>query len=184
MKKPIEVPPLEDDPLLADVIEKNIHTLTRARLENLQERTREEKLADSITNFSGRMQFVYFHVVWFSLWIIVNSGWIGIQPFDPFPFGLLTMIVSLEAIFLATFVLISQNRMSVEADRRAELALHIGLLTEHEVTRVLQMLDAMEEKIGLDDNKDSDLVQLEKITKPEDVLAAIRRMEERVAAQK
>jgi len=184
MKKPIEVPPLEDDPLLSDVIEKNIHTLTRARLENLQARTREEGLADAITDFSGRMQFFYYHVVWFSLWIIVNTGWVGIQPFDPFPFGLLTMIVSLEAIFLATFVLISQNRLSVEADRRADLALHIGLLTEHEITRLLQMLDAVQQKMGIEHGEDSELVQLEKITKPEDVLAAIRRMEERVAAQK
>ncbi len=181
MKKPVEIPELEDDPMLADVIEKNINTLTRERLEKLGERTREESLADAITDFSGRMHFAYFHVIWFASWILINSGWISIPPFDPFPFGLLTMIVSLEAIFLATFVLISQNRLSVEADRRADLALHVGLLSEHEITRVLQMLDAVQQKLGIEHGEDSELAQLEKITKPEDVLAAIRRMEERVA---
>ncbi|NUM44480.1 MAG: DUF1003 domain-containing protein [Anaerolineales bacterium] len=177
-------PELENDPLLCDVIEQNIHNLTRLRLESMRERTPQEKMADAITVFSGRMQFVYFHVVWFGLWIIINNGWLGIQPFDPFPYGLLTMVVSLEAIFLATFVLISQNRLSAEADRRADLALHIGLLTEHEVTRVLQMLDAIQDKMGIDNDQDSELAQLEVITKPEDVLAAIHRMEERVSNHK
>ncbi len=181
--KPV-FPEFEDDPALADVIEKNIYNLTRLRVEGRSERTLQERLADGITAFSGRMQFVYFHVVWFAIWIMINNGWTGITPFDPFPYGLLTMVVSLEAIFLATFVLISQNRLSAEADRRADLALHIGLLTEHEVTRVLQMLDAVEKKLGIENHEDSELAQLEVITKPEDVLAAIHRMEERVAEDK
>ena len=98
-------------------------------------------LADAITSLSGSMLFVYLHILWFGAWLLVNTGHMGIKPFDPFPYGLLTMIVSLEAIFLSTFVLISQNRFSDAADRRAELSLQIGLLAEHEITRVLQMLD-------------------------------------------
>lgn len=85
--------------------------------------------------------------------------------FDPFPYGLLTMVVSLEAIFLSTFVLISQNRLSEETERRADLALHIGLLTEHELTRVLQMLDVIQEKMGIVDHENSDLADLEMETK-------------------
>ena len=64
------------------------------------------------------MIFVYVHIFWFTVWILLNTGRLGIQPFDPFPYGLLTMVVSLEAIFLSTFVLISQNRLSQEAEHR------------------------------------------------------------------
>jgi uncharacterized membrane protein len=86
------------------------------------------------------------------------------------------MIVSLEAIFLSTFVLISQNRSGVEADARADVALHVGLLTEHEVTRTLQMLDAIQQRLGIGNDPQSDLAQLEMETKPEDVLAEIQRL--------
>ena len=174
---------VEDNPLLADVIELNIQKLLRLRLQTAQKRTVQERLADVITAFSGRMRFVYLHIVWFSAWILSNTGWLGLPRFDPFPYGLLTMIVSLEAIFLSTFVLISQNRLSADSDRRADLDLHIGLLTEHEVTRVLQMLDAIQDKLGIANHADSDLAQLEIETKPEDVLAEIQRLQERVQHQ-
>jgi uncharacterized membrane protein len=104
--------------------------------------------------------------------------------FDPFPYGLLTMIVSLEAIFLSTVVLISQNRLSAEIERRADLDLHIGLLTEHELTRVLQMLDAIQRKMGIDDDEASELADLEMETKPEDVLAEIERLQRRALGDK
>ena len=99
------------------------------------------------------------------------------RAFDPFPYGLLTMIVSLEAIFLSTFVLVSQNRMGEETERRAVLDLHIGLLTEHELTRVLQMLDAIQAKLHITDHELSDLADLEMETRPEDVLAEIDRLQ-------
>jgi uncharacterized membrane protein len=86
------------------------------------------------------------------------------------------MIVSLEAIFLSTFVLISQNRLSEESERRADLDLHIGLLTEHELTRVLQMLDAIQDKLSIVDHHESELADLEMETRPEDVLAEIERL--------
>jgi uncharacterized membrane protein len=133
-------------------------------------------MADAITAFSGSMSFVYLHVLWFGLWVLLNTGWFGIHPFDPFPYSLLTMIVSLEAIFLSTVVLISQNRTGVEADRRADVGLHVGLLTEHEVTRALQMLDAIQERLGIANDPHNDLAQLQMETKPEDVLAEIERL--------
>ena len=132
---------------------------------------------DAITSFSGRMVFAYVHIVWFTVWILLNTGRLGLPAFDPFPYGLLTMIVSLEAIFLSTFVLISQNRLSAEAERRADLDLHIGMLTEHELTRVLHMLDAIQDRMGIANEGDSELADLEKETKPEDVLAEIDRLE-------
>lgn len=75
----------------------------------------EGQLADLLTQFSGSMPFIYFHIVWFSLWIVINQGFLSptFRPFDPFPYGLLTMIVSLEAIFLATFIMVSQNRQAL-----------------------------------------------------------------------
>jgi uncharacterized membrane protein len=169
------------DSRLANIIEQNINTIINTRQAAADQRTREERLADAITDFSGRMYFVYFHIIWFGIWILINLGFFGIKPFDPFPFGLLTMIVSLEAIFLATFVLISQNRMSAEADRRADLDLQIGLLAEHELTRVLKMLDAIQDKMGIDNDSDQELLDLEKDVHPEDVLEEIDKIHRRIS---
>jgi len=166
---------------LSNVIERNIQTIIGLRLKADDERTLQERFADVITAFAGSMLFVYLHAAWFTFWILANDDIlkpIGIRTFDPFPYGLLTMVVSLEAIFLATFLLISQNRQSEEAERRADLHLHIGLLTEHEVTRALQMLEAIQDKLGIHDDADSELADLEMETKPEDVLAEISRLQE------
>jgi uncharacterized membrane protein len=169
----------EDNPALNKVIERNIRTIIRLRRKATRERSVHDHVADTITSCSGRMGFVYVHIVWFGLWILLNTGRVGVEAFDPFPYGLLTMIVSLEAIFLSTVVLISQNRLSGEIERRADLDLHIGLLTEHELTRVLQMLDAIQCKMGIDDHAASELADLEMETRPEDVLAEIERLQRR-----
>jgi len=169
----------KDNPALSKVIERNIRTIIHLRTKAARERSLQSRIADAITSFSGRMVFAYVHIVWFGLWILLNTGYFGVRSFDPFPYGLLTMLVSLEAIFLSTFVLISQNRLGEETERRADLDLHIGLLTEHELTRVLQMLDVIQEKLGIVDHENSDLADLEMETKPEDVLAEIHRLQQR-----
>ena len=168
----------KDNPALSKVIERNIRTIIHLRTKAASERSLQARIADAITSFSGRMIFAYVHVVWFAIWILLNTGRFGVRAFDPFPYGLLTMVVSLEAIFLSTFVLISQNRLAEETERRADLDLHIGLLTEHELTRVLQMLDAIQDKLGIVDHANSDLADLEMETKPEDVLAEIVRLQQ------
>ena len=173
----------DDNPALSNVIERNIRTIIDLRLQAARARGLQDRLADTITAFSGRMVFVYAHIVWFGLWFVLNTGRFGVPPFDPFPYGLLTMVVSLEAIFLATFVLISQNRLSAEAEHRADLDLHIGLLTEHELTRVLQMLDIMQDKMGIKNHADSELADLEMETRPEDVLAEIERLQQRARSR-
>ncbi len=173
-----------DNPALSKVIERNIRTIIRLRLKAARERSSQDRIADAITSFSGSMVFVYVHIVWFGIWILLNTGRFGLRPFDPFPYGLLTMVVSLEAIFLSTLVLITQNRLSEEAEHRADLDLHIGLLAEHELTRVLQMLDAIQDKMGIENDGDSDLTDLEMETKPEDVLAEIARLQERALSRK
>jgi uncharacterized membrane protein len=167
----------KDNPALSKVIERNIRTIIHLRTKAARERGLQSRIADVITSFSGRMIFVYVHIVWFGIWILLNTGKFGVRIFDPFPYGLLTMVVSLEAIFLSTFVLISQNRLSDESERRADLDLHIGLLTEHELTRVLQMLDVIQDKLGIVDHENSELADLEMETKPEDVLAEIHRLQ-------
>ena len=173
----------ENNPVLADVIERNIRTIVRLRRQAKRERSVQDRIADWVTEFSGQTTFVYVHVVWFGIWILLNEGKLGFKPFDPFPYGLLTMIVSLEAIFLSTFVLISQNRLSEEAERRADLDLHIGLLTEHELTRALTMLDAIQHHLGIAHEDDHELRDLEMETRPEDVLAEIERVQRRATAR-
>jgi uncharacterized membrane protein len=106
----------------------------RARHESLvfdRLRSDQDRLADTITRFAGSMSFVYLHLGWFAVWILLNVGLLGSAlVFDDFPFGLLTMIVSLEAIFLSTFVMISQNREAARADVRAELDFETNLEAE------------------------------------------------------
>ena len=102
--------------------------------------------ADKITAFSGSMAFVYIHAIAFAVWIVVNlvqskSG------FDPFPFGLLTLIVSLEAIFLSTFVMLSQNRQGKQADLRAELDYEVNVKAEKEIEEIKEMLAEMQESM-------------------------------------
>jgi uncharacterized membrane protein len=169
---------------LSTVLERNIRTILKLRMKAARGRKIQDRIADLITDFSGHLVFVYIHVVWFGGWVLLNMGAFGMKPFDPFPYGLLTMLVSLEAIFLSTFVLISQNRISAESENRANLSLQIGLLTEHEVTRALQMLDAIQDKLGIDNDEDSELADLEMETKPEDVLAEIDRLQQWVLRRK
>ena len=110
------------------------------------------------------------HLVWFSFWLLANLHILpGVTPFDPFPFNLLTTAVSLEAIFLTLFVLISQNRMSQEADKRAQLDLQINLLAEKEATMTLRMLQEISEHLGITGSAKKDLQALLKETKIEEL---------------
>jgi uncharacterized membrane protein len=91
----------------------------------------QDKAADRVTNFAGSLRFVYMHSIWFAIWILINIGILGASmKFDPFPFGLLTMIVSLEAIFLSTFVMVSQNRQAKRSDIRAQMDFETNLRAE------------------------------------------------------
>ena len=159
---------------LADIIERNIDTMADVRTAEQERSTLQDRLADGLTWFSGNMWFVYLHVVWFAWWIAQNEGFIGHRRFDPFPFGLLTLIVSLEAIFLSTFVLISQNRASAVADMRADLDLQIDLLAEYEVTQLLLLLRAVGEKVGLDQCSTAELQELSKPVAVREIINEMR----------
>src|SRR5947209_3376316 len=125
---------------LTTVLERNIEELASRRHAERERRTPSERLADTITAFAGSMAFVYIHLMVFGLWIIANLGWITNVPrWDP-SFVILAMAASVEAIFLSTFVLISQNRMMRDADRRADLDLQVSLLVEHELSKVADVI--------------------------------------------
>jgi uncharacterized membrane protein len=122
-------------------LEENIEVIRRWERAAIHHRSRLEQLSDAITRVAASGPILLVHVVWFTFWILANLELIpGAVPFDPFPFQLLTMIVSLEAIFLSLFVLASQNRLSHQADKRANLDLQIDLLAEREMTVVLRLL--------------------------------------------
>jgi uncharacterized membrane protein len=118
------------------------------KAQHAAERTFFEGLADALNDLASSTPFLLLHVVWFLVWIPWNLGMFGFKPFDPFPFGLLTMVVSLEAIFLTIFVLMSQKRESKIAELREELMLQVNLRMEEEVTKTLQLVAGLYTRMG------------------------------------
>src|SRR5262249_48756586 len=130
--------------------QRNIAAISGMEKAALEERTPGERFGDALARCAGQMWFIAAHALWFGTWIILNRGLIpGVRPFDPYPFPFLTFVVSLEAIFLSLFILMSQNRASRQADARAHLDLQINLLSEQEATKMLQMLQKLCEHHGL-----------------------------------
>jgi uncharacterized membrane protein len=149
----------------------------RAREE--AEATLSERLSDAITKFAGSMTFVVIHAVVYGSWLAVNLGVIpGIEPFDP-TFVVLAMEASVEAIFLSTFVLISQNRMMSSAARQSELDLQINLLAEHELTRLVSLVDAIAKKMGVEAVREGELQEIKQDVSPEAVLDGLDMGEQR-----
>lgn len=167
---------------LSQVVEQNIAALLNARQRYEKEKAFTDHVADAITKWSGSMIFVSLHVIWFAIWIGLNVHLFKSTPFDPFPFGLLTTIVSLEAIFLSTFVLVSQNRQAALADRRSDLDLHIDLLSEREITRILQVVDAIAKKLDVDLPKANDLEEMKCDVSPDEILTELDRKHGKPAA--
>ena len=118
------------------------------KAKHASERTVVQAIADSLNDAASSAPFLVFHALWFVIWMMWNVGLFGLRPFDPFPFGLLTMIVSLEAIFLSIFVLLAQKRESAIAELREELALQVNLRIEEEVTKSLQLVAGLYTRLG------------------------------------
>jgi uncharacterized membrane protein len=133
-------------------------------------RTLTERVADWLTRGFGSMIFLILNIIWFAVWIVINTGLIpGIEPFDPFPFGFLTMIVSLEAIALAIIVLISQNRAAKIADLREEVDLQVDVTTELELTKLLKLVGMLLQKEGIDLSHDEELAVMLRPTDTEKI---------------
>jgi uncharacterized membrane protein len=158
--------------------EKNVEAIHEIEKTEKAKRTKAETVADAIARFCGSMVFVWINAAWFATWIVINTL-PGIEPFDPFPFTFLTLTVSLEAIFLSIFILISQNFETKLAERRNHLDLQINLLSEQENTKMIEMLQAITEKLGIDVGDDPHTEQLRQETHPEHLAHEIDRRREK-----
>lgn len=138
-------------PSTSEVVRENIKALIAFQRQQDERRSWAQRAADQVTRRAGSMPAIGLHAVWFGAWVVVNGGLVpGVSPWDPFPFVLLTGLTSLEAIFLTLCILMSQNRAAELADRREELDVQINLLAEHELTRVLGLVDAIATRLGVE----------------------------------
>ena len=158
--------------------QRNIEVVQKLEEAANQERSASDRVARMIARFCGSMTFVWVHAIGFAGWIAINLV-PGVKHIDPFPFTFLTFIVSLEAIFLSTFILISQNQDTRISERRNHLDLQINLLSEQENTKMLMMLQAIAEKVGAEIGPDHDVTALAQETELEKVVAQIEQHEEK-----
>lgn len=155
-----------------DVTRLNVQAMRQLEDAQLAKRTRADRVAGAIARFCGSMTFVVIHVLAFAGWILFNSL-PGIAHFDPYPFTFLTLVVSLEAIFLSTFILMSQNYDMRVGERRNQLDLQINLLSEQENTKMLQLLERIAAKVGVHEHSDPQVRALEEATRPEALIEQI-----------
>jgi uncharacterized membrane protein len=161
-----------------DLTRRNVELIRELEESAKEQRKRSDLVAEAIANFCGSMTFVWVHVVWFGVWILINFV-PGIRHLDPFPFTFLTLIVSLEAIFLSTFILISQNHDAKISERRNHLDLQINLLSEQENTKMMGMLRAIADTVGANLSHDPHLQALSEKTEPERLVRQIEEQEEK-----
>lgn len=159
-------------PAVTRVVERNIEALLERQRREQIEAGAQERIASSITRFMGSLYFIYLHAVIVVAWVLINAGLTPLPKFDP-TFVLLATIASVEAIFLTAFILMTQNRMQVDADRRADLDLQISLLTEHELTQLARLVNQIAAKAGVADANCAELQALQRDVQPEHVLDAM-----------
>lgn len=159
-------------PEMANVVERNVNALLNRKKAENSKRNFKEKIVDSITAFAGSMFSVYLHFILFGGWITWNLGWLNLKPFDENFINLATF-AAMEAIFLTTFVLIGQKRMNVQTEKWAELDLQVSLLTEHEVTRMMNLVKAIAKKMEIQEADDTEIEELSKDIHPDNVLDVI-----------
>jgi uncharacterized membrane protein len=161
-----------------DLTQRNVELIRHLEQAAKQERTPSDLVAEAVANFCGSMTFVWVHVIWFGAWILINAI-PGLPHVDPFPFTFLTLVVSLEAIFLSTFILISQNHDTKISERRNHLDLQINLLSEQENTKMIEILQSIAAKVGAALPEDPDLSALSEETAPEKLVQQIESHEEK-----
>ena len=153
---------------------RNIETIAGLEREALHDRSRLDRFTDAVTAAAGSPLFIVAHAIWFAAWIALNLT--AAHPFDPYPFGLLMLAVSLEAIFLSAAVLMTQNRMQRQADKRAHLDLQVNLLAEQELTTMLKMLTGLCQRLDVKiEQRDGSVDQLARDTDIHTIAVAIDR---------
>lgn len=163
---------------LSTALRRNMAVLTQRRREAALAASREERLAAAITRFTGSMMFIYLHLALYGAWIVANLGIVPRLPkFDP-SFVILATEASVEAIFLSTFVLISQNRGAAAADKRADLDLHINLLAEHELTKLTEVVTAIAARLEVPLRSAEEIEEVKKDVAPEAVLDELDQQQE------
>src|SRR6266576_7296845 len=165
-----------------NVTKRNVRTIIKLEESAKTNRDRTDRMADIIAKFCGSFMFVWVHLILFGAWVILNVL-PGIPHFDPFPFTFLTLVVSLEAIFLSTFILISQNHETRLSERRNQLDLQVNLLTEQENTKMLKVLERIADKVGANTQDDPSLQVLEQSTRPEKLVEQIEEATEKTEAK-
>ena len=161
---------------VTDLTEENVRTIQRIEAELHAKRSSMDRLADRVLEAVGSSALLMAHVVAVAAWVAYNM-WPTVDPFDPFPFILLTLIASVEAIFLDILILISQRHAARISERRSQLALQINLLTEQENTKMLAMLDQLTQALGMRTNDDAGLRALKQATQAQTVAEQIARVE-------
>jgi uncharacterized membrane protein len=151
---------------VADVTRENVQAMRKLEELALAQHTVADRIAEFVAKFCGSITFVWIHAVVFAVWVAWNVL-PGLPRFDPYPFTFLTLCVSLEAIFLSSFILIAQNYEMRITERRNQLDLQINLLAEQENTKMLQLMDRMAKKMGLYEEDDPEIKVLEQATRPE-----------------
>jgi uncharacterized membrane protein len=149
------------------------------KAQHAKHRSSLERFVDRLNQYASSTPFLVAHAIWFGVWIAWNTGLLGLRPFDPFPFGLLTMVVSLEAIFLSIFVLMAQQRESAIAELREELGLQVSLRVEQEVTKTLQLVAGLYTRMG---HRVSDDPELHHMLQPLDVRGIEKDLLEQIEA--
>src|SRR6202158_1845541 len=157
----------------------NIEAIAKLEHEALYGRTPTERASDTIVKFIGSLTFLLLHALLVAAWTLINLNVIpGIKPFDPFPFGILALVVSSESVFLTIFVLIRQSRMARQSERRSHLDLQVSMLSEQELTTILQMLQKLCQHMGV--NVDSSKQEIRSFSKTTDVHKLASELEDKL----
>ncbi len=168
--------PQTTEPPEARRLDRNIRAILKQREDAERNKSVQDRVSERITNFAGSLRFIFLHLFLFGIWIVVNLGFLPIVPvFDP-TFATLAMVASVEAIFITTFVLISQNRMAANDAKRADLNLQVSLLAEQEATQLLTLVSAIADRLDVKTDVDDAIDELATEITPEQVLD---RLEER-----
>ena len=153
-------PPMDEQPNRRRRQADKDRTLQAAKTRYSGTRTRMDVVADAMARAGGSTTFLVTHVVWFTVWIVMNTGLSGFVAFDPYPFGLLTMIVSLEAICLSIFILMAQSRAAATSELRDEVTLEVSMRVEEEVTKALQLITGLYRRLNLPLSEDPELTRM------------------------